>query len=224
MRPVIYLFCLLCIPGIAKAQLTPRIGGFIGTEFSEQVYLFRGARYDLDQWQTRTLGLAVEQPFSRTLSVVLQPQLTQYSGLVFFYGREYEGTDPVYHSVIMNQRWMVEVPITLRAHLDLGMLTPFFSAGAFLAVATPSEHVWINHSSSLGTSYEEYDLPAFHGGATVSAGFEFAPFDGFLLTMEFAATQLFRRSLDVPQLAQDNTTRYQLRFGVLFPLSAEEWK
>ena len=205
------------------AQNSPRVGLMFGRMYSSTEYFMFGGPAQVEDELAGVMGISVEQPLTTMLSLCLQAQLTSYGSGALFFSHQESGTAN-YYMAFINQRWMVELPLLLKASFTAGRLRPSIGAGPMLAVATPPERISINRSGTDGWTWVDYDLPGYHAGFALSIGTEFAVSDNVALSLDGVMTQLFESPLEIPELRQSNTPRFQVRFGIVFPTTAEEWK
>lgn len=205
------------------ARNSPRVGLMFGRMYSSTEYFMFDGPAQVEDELAGVVGISVEQPLTTMLSLCLQAQLTSYGSGALFFSHQESGA-ATYYMAFMNQRWMVELPLLLKASFTSGRLRPSIGLGPMLAVATPPERISINRSGTDGWTWVDYDLPGYHAGFALAVGTELAVSDNIALSLDGVMTQLFESPLEIPEIRQSNTPRFQVRFGIVFPTTAEEWK
>lgn len=223
--PLAALLCaaILSIGPTATQAQQSRAGVYVGVHTATLQYEYHGVMLEEESYRTTVFGVLVEHPLGGGLWLRAGGQLTLYSDGEILIMDINDAAGGTRHMGSFNNRFMLEVPVTVKLPLSDGVFRPFLYAGPVLVLAVPPEDLW-DQELTPGDSGREYPLSSLHTGVTAGAGFEISLASSSMLTAAFSVTQLVRPSIDTPVLRVRNTPHLQLTVGVLFSLDTENWQ
>ncbi|MBN1446288.1 MAG: hypothetical protein JXA28_00035 [Bacteroidetes bacterium] len=221
-RSVIAPLLILLIHASVTAQPATRLGVYDGMGFTVIRYDFLGKEHDRGFESMAVVGITAEIPLAKNLLLAIRPAFSTLNGLAGLAARvPTESGSRMYRSEVKEQ-WIVEIPFFAKAVLDGREARPYVGIGGFLDInSNPAEIRLAGDAYPSLPSAESY--AHVYGGLFAAIGVELDVSSTLLITPEIAVRQLLSRPIDTELLTQDNTPRFLLSVGLLFPLSHERW-
>lgn len=168
------------------------------------------------------IGLVLEIPVSGNVLLSFRPALTTLNGNADLAAKLPGMTGGRYTRSFVNEQWVLETPLLVKAVLNGRETRPYFSLGGFLDInSNPAEirlSVEADPSQTRRASYA-----SLYGGLMAAVGVEIQASTVLVFTPELAIRQFLSPPIESELFTQANNPRFLFSVGILFLLSHERW-